>query len=113
MNYEVIRQNDDNTVQVRMTIGDHVLEQAFDATDLDTNVKQGMAVFQSELDRNIPQTVDVTNLIGQVQEVAVLPTIPPEDLVPEPVAEPVVTPDPTPETTPQTDQTPTDTPIAA
>jgi len=84
MEYEALRQNDDGTVQVKMTIGNNVLEQAIDPTNLDENVKQAMAVFKSELDRIVPNVVDVSKELGKQITVTELPTIPPEDL--EPVA---------------------------
>lgn len=90
MQYEVIRQNEDGTAHVRMIIDGHILEQAFDPTNLDENVKQGMAVFNSELERNItptPEIVDISSLIGVVETVEGLPPIeePQEEPIPEEV----------------------------
>lgn len=84
MEYEALRQNDDGTVQVKMTIGNNSLEQAIDPSDLDTNVKQAMAVFKSELERNAPTVVDVSKELGIQRTVTELPEIPPEDLEPIP-----------------------------
>lgn len=76
MEYEVLYANDNGTVKVKMTIGDRVLEQDFEAENLDENVKQGMAIFQSELKNNSPVEVS-ENIIGQVVQVkkSELPTI--------------------------------------
>lgn len=84
MQYEVIRQNDDGSAQIRMTIDGHVLEQAIDPSDLDNNAKQAMAVFKSELDRKVVSPpIDISTYIGEVQTVEILPEIPAEDLEPE------------------------------
>jgi hypothetical protein len=66
-----------------MAIDGHVLEQAFDANDLENNIKYGMAVFKAELDRNIidTPTVDISEYIGVVEVVEELPEI--EELVVE------------------------------
>ena len=66
MKYETLYANDNGTIKVRMTIGDNVLEQDFDAENLDENVKVGMAVFKAELANAqpeptfTPETVTVT-----------------------------------------------------
>lgn len=52
MKYEILSDNQDGTARVKMTIEDHVLEQDFAIDNLDEDVKRGMAVFKSELDRN-------------------------------------------------------------
>ena len=75
MQYKVLYYNDDNTAKVQMTIGTRVLEQDFDVTDLDANVKQGMAVFQAELQRNVPDTNEDPALINKTVQVDVLPQI--------------------------------------
>lgn len=87
MQYEVIRQNDDGTAQVRMAIDGHVLEQAFDTTNLEENIKHGMAIFKSELDKNIAEApnVDISDKIGVVEVVEELPELPTEEPTPEEV----------------------------
>lgn len=77
MKYETLYANDNGTVKVRMTIDDHILEQDFDASDLDTNVKKGMAVFKSELERNASIMPNIE--VGKTFNVTDLPTIPEED----------------------------------
>jgi len=82
MQYETLKINDNGTARVKMSIDGHVLEQDFYlASDFEENVKQGMAVFKSELDRNIQP--DITVPLETVVDVTTLPTIPPEDLLPE------------------------------
>lgn len=77
MEYEVLSTNEDGTVRVKMTIEDHVLEQNFDALDLDKNVKHGMAIFKSELNRNA--TSEPPKLDKGPVKVDALPEIPAED----------------------------------
>lgn len=75
MEYEILYPNDNGTLKVRMTIDDHVLEQDFPAGDsqeeFDASVKYGLAVFQSEIERNTPPEVpqEVTDLVGTPQTV--------------------------------------------
>lgn len=86
MEYETLNINDNGTIKVRMTIGDKVLEQDFEADNLDDNVKKGMAIFKAELDRNVPVVVDEA-LVGKVVIVKSLPEIPAKDFEVEPAPE--------------------------
>lgn len=89
MEYEILRTNDNNTATVQMTINGNVLVQDFDLgatqADLTDNIEQGMAVFQSELDRNTVPAY--TPVLDTPVSVASLPTILAADLLPEPPVE--------------------------
>lgn len=74
MQYEILTFNDNGTAKVRMTINGNVLEQDFDIEGLDENVKQGMAIFKEELDKNTTPEVD-ESLIGKIVTVSKLPDI--------------------------------------
>lgn len=82
MEYEILYENDNGTAKVRMTLGSKTLEQDFDIEDIDTNVKQGMAVFQSEIDRKPDLPILDEALIGEIVEVKDLPAIQEADLLP-------------------------------
>lgn len=84
MEYEILYFNDNGTAKVRMTIDGKTLEEDFACDDLDTNVKQGMAVFKVSLSHTDNIVVD-DSVIGKVYKVLAkdLPIIPPEDFEPE------------------------------
>jgi hypothetical protein len=90
MQYKILRVNDNLTAQVEMTIDSNVLIQDFpvgqDQKELQSNIEVGMAVFNEELSKNTPAVFAPYSVqVGQVSNVAVLPVIPPEDFLPEPV----------------------------
>lgn len=82
MEYMVLYYNEDGTVKVRMVIDGKALEQDFATNDLDTNVKQGMAIFKAALDRVVTSEVR-EELIGVTVSVDKLPILPAEDFEPE------------------------------
>lgn len=88
MEYQILYYNDNGTAKVRMTIGDNILEQDFATANLDENVKLGMAIFKSELDRNGIAAPADEELIGKTTRVTDLPAIPLADLEPEQPTEP-------------------------
>lgn len=82
MEYTVLYYNEDGMVKVRMIIDGKALEQDFATDDLDTNVKQGMAIFKAALDRVVTPEVR-EELIGVTVSVDKLPILPTEDFEPE------------------------------
>lgn len=90
MEYKVLYINENGTAKVQMVINGHTLEQDFligeVPEDLDSAVKQGMAVFKKELETNQVAPTYTPSLDTQ-RTVDMLPEIAAADNQPEPSVE--------------------------